>query len=91
MTTVALAIRPRGSWKYQDAYMASLYRSVPRQSDGRLVWKLVRRLTKKSSLPQLRRMGYYDTPIGGLHNVLLTPTEVWEATGNKIQSDLASV
>ena len=63
----------RGSWRWQNAYSIAYY--APRirrcyqagRSTSTMVWALVGG-SKKLSMPQIRRMGLGDLPLGGKHN-----------------------
>lgn len=65
--TYRVIARPRGSWRWQNAYSVVEY-SVGVLANGTAVWKRTGIIVHKSSLPQLRRMGYSEIPRGGLHN-----------------------
>ena len=62
----------RGSWRWQNAYSIAYY--APRirrchqagRSTSTMVWTLVGS-TRKLSMPQIRRMGLGDLPLGGMH------------------------
>jgi hypothetical protein len=58
-----LVTRPRGSWKWQDAYAISTYRLMPNHDETRVVWKLIDR-TGKLSLPQIKRYGMSYDQVG---------------------------
>ena len=63
LTIQTIVTRPRGTWKYQDAYAVATY--APHTTrDGRVVWQNVGRGPKRS-MPQLRRYGYAGLPVGG--------------------------
>lgn len=88
LTCTAIVTCPRGSWRWQSAYKVVRY--TPRQTkDGRWIWASANVVVGKSSLPQLRRMGW-DGPVGGMHNVPLTPEEVLQYTRDKTSADLAT-
>ena len=53
-TITCLVTRPKGSWKWQDAYAISTWR-VEMGSRGRAIWAFCGR-SKKHSLPQLREV-----------------------------------
>lgn len=74
MVTTAIVTRPRGSWRWQDAYGISRYKAHWTR-DGRLIWRCTSS-HGKYSLPQLRRLGYDTSRIGGLHNKPITASEV---------------
>lgn len=59
--------RSSGSWRWQSAYGVVEYRPIVTR-DGRRVWRSHNVHVRKASLPQLRRMGYGDLPMGSLHN-----------------------
>lgn len=70
---IAIVTRPRGAWRWQNAYGISKY--VPtRTARGDWVWRAVTS-TGKYSEPQLRGMGHGGTRRGSLHSVPLTETE----------------
>lgn len=73
MERIAITTLARGSWKYQNAYGIARYRAHKTKA-GHYVWKQ-ETCSRKHSEPQLRRMGYDTTRIGGLNNVRLTPAE----------------
>lgn len=78
MEIMAIATRPRGSWKYQDAFAVGYYTPVKTRR-GVYVWRFsgYRAGCKKLSEPQLRRYGF-----GGLprtpHNQPLTDRELFD-------------
>lgn len=73
---IRIVTQERGSWRWQNAYRIAEY--VPHFCRaGHWVWRLNRYLTKKSSMPQLLRMGYEGTPMGGLHHQPMTPKDGW--------------
>jgi len=63
----------RGSWRWQNAYSIAYY--APRirrchqagRSTSTMVWALAG-ASRKLSMPQIRRMGLGDLPLGGMHN-----------------------
>jgi hypothetical protein len=63
---------PRGSWRWQDAFRVVRYR-VRQARDGRALWYAAENVTGKMSMPQLRGLGWGDTPRGTLHH---RPVEV---------------
>jgi hypothetical protein len=66
-----IVTRPRGSWKWQNAYAVATY--APHLTrDGRWVWKLAHR-TRKMSAPQLRGT---DLPRGGRHMAPMTDDQL---------------
>lgn len=66
-TTRRICARPRGAWKWQDAYAITTY-AIRRTRDLRYVWTCYDRGSKRS-LPQLRQAdGKYSYRFGGLHN-----------------------
>jgi hypothetical protein len=60
---------PKGSWRWQNAYSVVEYRLKKRKRDGVWLWYSHRTVVGKSSMPQLRRMGFgEDTYMGGMHH-----------------------
>ncbi len=76
MTRQAIVTRPRGSWKWQDAYAVATY-EAQQTRDGRWIWRNVGRGPKRSK-PQLRGT---NLPFKSLHNVELTPEEIAQLNG----------
>jgi len=64
--TSRIVTMPKGSWKWQNAYAYARY-AIKRTQRGKLVWFSFHRGVKRS-LPQLRRAGYGDVPMGSVHH-----------------------
>jgi hypothetical protein len=75
-----IVTRPKGSWKYQDAYAISIYR-LAKGKKGQWLWKWDSYEVNKASWPQLVRMGKDKIKSGGLHNSVATYDELVEAIG----------
>lgn len=66
-TTRRICTRPRGAWKWQDAYAVTTY-TIRRTRDLHYAWACYARGPKRS-LPQLRQAnGAYPCKFGNLHN-----------------------
>lgn len=76
MTVQRIVSRPRGSWKFQDAFTIATY-TPHRTRDGRWVWRSIGRLRGKWSMPQLRRLGIYShLERGSLHHRPISPDDL---------------
>jgi hypothetical protein len=56
-TATAIVTRPRGTWKWQDAFGVSVC-ELHVTKGGRIIWRTVGHLVRKASMPQLTRWGY---------------------------------
>jgi len=67
MSVKRIVTRPRGTWKWQDAYGVVEYR-LRMTKLGRWVWTSWRTVVEKSTMSQLKRLGYDGIRLGSLHN-----------------------
>lgn len=74
VTIRSLVARPKGTWRWQDAYAVSSH-ALTRRRDGTLGWVMSRR-SSKMSLPQIVRAGARYDYTGGLHQRPLTASEI---------------
>ena len=83
----AIVTHPRGSWKWQDAYVIAEYVPVALNS-GKIVWKSVGH-SNKFSKPQLRSMGLWDNLHHySLHMKPVNKKDIIETVGNTVVYDL---
>lgn len=67
LTCLRIVAMARGSWRWQNAYRVVRYR-VRALKNGKVAWYAAERVTGKCSMPQLRRLGFGDLPLGSLHH-----------------------